>query len=436
MPTIPPDRSRLSEPEPHQHRQIAESFGSDAERYDRARPGYPQVMVGRIIAASPGPEVLDVGTGTGIAARQFQAAGCRVLGVEVDARMAEVARRGGLEVEVAAFEAWDPAGREFDAVVAGQTWHWVDPVAGAAKAAEALRPGGRLAVFWNVFQPSPDVREAFSAVYRRVMPDLPFNPWAMPASDGYSVLCTKAAAGIREVGTFGDPEQWRFDWERSYTRDEWLDQLPTHGGHTQLRPAQLEELMAGVGAATDATGGSFTMGYAVMVVTAARTGAGDIDTGHRHQRRGTEVVDMKLEVVLVPVADVDRAKDFYKALGWREDADFAARADFRVVQLTPPGSACSIIFGTGVTSAAPGSAQGLQLTVADIGAARAELAARGAEMSEVFHDAGGVFHHAGTAGRVAGPAPDHKSYGSFASFSDPDGNGWLLQEITTRLPGR
>ena len=147
-------------------------------------------------------------------------------------------------------------------------------------------------------------------------------------------------------------------------------------------------------------------------------------------------MDMKLEVVVIPVADVDRAKNFYQALGWREDADFATGADFRVVQLTPPGSACSIIFGTGVTSAAPGSAEGLQLTVADIDAARAELAAGGAQMSEVFHDAGGVFHHAGTTGRVPGPAPDHKSYGSFASFSDPDGNGWLLQEITTRLPGR
>jgi catechol 2,3-dioxygenase-like lactoylglutathione lyase family enzyme len=145
---------------------------------------------------------------------------------------------------------------------------------------------------------------------------------------------------------------------------------------------------------------------------------------------------MKLEVVVVPVSEVDRAKDFYKALGWREDADFVAGADFRVVQLTPPGSPCSVIFGTGVTSAAPGSAQGLHLVVTDIDAARAELADRGVEMSEVFHDAGGVFHHAGTAGRVAGPAPDHQSYGSFASFSDPDGNGWLLQEITTRLPGR
>jgi hypothetical protein len=110
------------------------------------------------------------------------------------------------------------------------------------------------------------------------MPDLPFNPWAMPASDGYSVLCTRAADGIRAAGAFGDPEQWRFDWQRSYTRDEWLDQLPTHGGHTQLPPAQLEELLAGVGAAIDATGGDFTMRYTAVVVTAAvvtaaRTGA-------------------------------------------------------------------------------------------------------------------------------------------------------------------
>jgi len=145
---------------------------------------------------------------------------------------------------------------------------------------------------------------------------------------------------------------------------------------------------------------------------------------------------MKLEVVVVPVSDVDKAKEFYQRLGWRLDADFANGEDFRVVQLTPPGSLCSIIFGTGITSAAPGSADGLQLTVTDIDAARAELTGHGAEVSEVFHDAGGVFHHAGTEGRVSGPAPDHQSYGSFAAFSDPDGNGWLLQEITTRLPGR
>ena len=147
-------------------------------------------------------------------------------------------------------------------------------------------------------------------------------------------------------------------------------------------------------------------------------------------------MDMKLEVVVLPVADVDRAKNFYQALGWREDADVDTGDDFRVVQLTPPGSACSVIFGTGVTSAAPGSAQGLHLVVTDIDKARAELSGNGADVSEVFHDAGGVFHHAGTEARVAGPAPDHRSYGSFASFSDPDGNGWLLQEITERLPGR
>jgi catechol 2,3-dioxygenase-like lactoylglutathione lyase family enzyme len=145
---------------------------------------------------------------------------------------------------------------------------------------------------------------------------------------------------------------------------------------------------------------------------------------------------MKLEVVVVPVSDVDRAKGFYEALGRRLDADFVGDGDFRVVQLTPPGSPCSIIFGTGVTSAAPGSADGLQLVTTDIEAARAELVGRGVEVSDVFHDAGGVFHHAGTAGRAPGPAPGHNSYGSFASFSDPDGNGWFIQEVTTRLPGR
>jgi catechol 2,3-dioxygenase-like lactoylglutathione lyase family enzyme len=147
-------------------------------------------------------------------------------------------------------------------------------------------------------------------------------------------------------------------------------------------------------------------------------------------------VDMKLEVVVVPVSDVDRAKDFYQALGWRLDADFATSPDFRVVQLTPPGSACAIIFGTGITAATPGTAEGLQLVANDIGAARAELAARGADVSEVFHDAGGVFHHAGTTGRVSGPAPEHQTYGSWVSFSDPDGNSWFVQEVTTRLPGR
>jgi catechol 2,3-dioxygenase-like lactoylglutathione lyase family enzyme len=141
-------------------------------------------------------------------------------------------------------------------------------------------------------------------------------------------------------------------------------------------------------------------------------------------------VDMKLEAVVVPVSDVDRAKDFYESLGWRLDGDFSGDGDFRVVQLTPSGSACSIIFGSGVTSAAPGSADGLLLVVTDIEAARAELVERSVEVSEVFHDTGGVFHHAGNVARAVGPAPEHKNKGSFASFSDPDGNGWFFQEVT------
>jgi len=149
-------------------------------------------------------------------------------------------------------------------------------------------------------------------------------------------------------------------------------------------------------------------------------------------------VDLRLEVVVIPVSDVDRAKDFYGSLGWRLDADFPFDNGFRVVQFTPPGSGCSVQFGANMTSAAPGSAHGLYLIVSDIDAARDELVAHGAEVSEVFHagSPGAQFQPDGSEGRVSGPEPDHGSYRSFATFSDPDGNGWLLQEITERLPGR
>ena len=142
-----------------------------------------------------------------------------------------------------------------------------------------------------------------------------------------------------------------------------------------------------------------------------------------------------LEVVVLPVSDVDRTKEFYSGLGWRLDADISRGDDFRLVQITPPGSGCSIQFGTNIASGAPGSAQSMYLVVADIQAAREDLRARGVEVGEVFHEAspGARFHHSG---REAGLAPDRGTYGSFATFSDPDGNGWLLQEITTRLPGR
>jgi len=148
--------------------------------------------------------------------------------------------------------------------------------------------------------------------------------------------------------------------------------------------------------------------------------------------------DFKLEVVVIPVSNVDRAKRFYADLGWRLDADFGFDNGFRVVQFTPPGSACSVQFGTHVTSAAPGSAESLYLVVSDIEAAREELAGHQVEVSAVFHPAvpGAQFEWDGMNGRASGPAPDHASYGSFATFSDPDGNRWLLQEIKTRLPGR
>ena len=170
-------------------------------------------------------------------------------------------------------------------------------------------------------------------------------------------------------------------------------------------------------------------------------GSSQVRSQTANETSRAQTVDMKLEIVVIPVSDVDRAKEFYAKLGWRLDADFASGDDFRVIQFTPPGSGCSVIFGKNVTAAAPGSAQGLYLIVSDIEAARDELLGRGVEISEVFHDAGGVY--AGTDEpylfgrlRVSGPDPEHRSYRSFASFRDPDGNGWLFQEVTTRLPGR
>ncbi|MCP9984303.1 class I SAM-dependent methyltransferase [Actinomadura madurae] len=273
MPTLPPRQADSSPAEPHRARHVAESFGTDAARYDRTRPAYPDAMVDRIAAASPGPDVLDVGCGTGTAARQFQAAGCTVLGVEPDARMAAFARRRGLDVEVAAFETWDAAGRDFDAVVAGTSWHWIDPIAGAAKAAQVLRPAGRLAAFWHVFQLPAEVADALVEVYERVAPGSPLSGQAgRPALDVYQAMFDKAADGMRQAGAFTDPEQWRFDWQHHYTRDEWLDQMPTHGSLTSLPPDKVRQVLDGVGAAIDALGGGFTLPYVTMAVTATRTG--------------------------------------------------------------------------------------------------------------------------------------------------------------------
>jgi SAM-dependent methyltransferase len=263
-----PEAASVPENEPHHQRKAAESFGSDPERYDRARPRYPDVLIERIAAAAPGGLVLDVGVATGIVARQFQAAGCQVLGVDPDARLAEFARHSGVEVEVSTFEAWETAGRKFDAVVSGESWHWVDPVAGAAKAAEVLRPGGRLSVFWNTGQPA-GLDEAFAEVYRRVLPEsLVARLGKSSIEEAHSAMCAKAADGMRATGAFDEPEQWRFEWTQSYTRDEWLSALQTSGG--AIPESQLADLLEGVGDAIDGVGGSFTMNYVTFVVTAVR----------------------------------------------------------------------------------------------------------------------------------------------------------------------
>jgi SAM-dependent methyltransferase len=264
-----PDAASVPEDGPHQQRHAAESFGSDPERYDRARPRYPDVLIERIAGGAPGGLVLDVGVATGIVARQFQAAGCKVLGVDPDARLAEFARGSGVDVEVSTFEAWEAAGREFDAVVAGESWHWVDPVAGAAKAADVLRPGGRLAVFWNTGQPAGGLEEAFAVVYRRVLSEsLAARLGRSAMEEAHSAMCAKAADGMRATGAFDEPEQWRYERAQSYTRAEWLDALQTSGG--AIPESQLADLLEGVGAAIGAAGGSFMMNYVTFVVTAVR----------------------------------------------------------------------------------------------------------------------------------------------------------------------
>ncbi|MBM7809559.1 class I SAM-dependent methyltransferase [Saccharothrix algeriensis] len=287
MPTVEPEPTPATGT--HHLREVAESFGADAERYDRARPRYPRALVDRVVAAAPGPAapgsaapgpgapgpaVLDVGCGTGIVARQFRAAGCAVLGVEPDARMAAVARRDGVVVEEAVFEGWEPAGRRFDAVVAGQAWHWVDPVAGAAKAARVLRPGGLLAVFWHVPEPPAQVGAAFLAACRRVAPELPLGAGAAPRSalSVYEPMFAKAADGIRAAGGFGEPERWRFDRERHCTRDSWLAQLPTSGVLTRLPADEVARVVDEVGAAFAVLEGGSTMPCATVAVVAARTG--------------------------------------------------------------------------------------------------------------------------------------------------------------------
>ncbi|MFI1990366.1 class I SAM-dependent methyltransferase [Actinoplanes sp. NPDC020271] len=262
-------------PTPHHLREAAESFGVDAARYDRTRPPYPVELLQRILDATGGRTVLDAGCGTGIEARQLRDLGCTVLGVEPDPRMADFARSTGIEVEVATIEAWDPRGRTFDLVTAGTAWHWVDPVAGAAAAARVLPAGGRLAPFWHTFKLPDELVSGFGEAFRRLVPHSPFDLARQPpgtAIEGYQPILTAAADGIRAAGGFGEPEQWQVNWERTYTRDEWLDQMPTSGALTRLPAEQIAQLQDAAGAVIDRMGGSFTMPYTTAAVTAVKLG--------------------------------------------------------------------------------------------------------------------------------------------------------------------
>jgi SAM-dependent methyltransferase len=254
--------------EPHLLRQVAESFGIDADRYDRSRPAYPDELIHRVVAAAPGTDFLDVGCGTGIGARQYRAAGITVLGVDVDTRMADFARQTGIDVEIGKFEEWDARGRTFDAVVAGQAWHWVDPVRGAAKAAQVLRPQGLLALYWHVFDPPAEVAEPFEEAMTEVAPD---GPLKTPGLELQQRNLRRAVDGMHSAGGFGEPDEWRFEWQRHYTRDQWLDHLATTGQLTILEPPQLATVLDTVGAAVDSIGGEFTMQYTTLATAATLT---------------------------------------------------------------------------------------------------------------------------------------------------------------------
>lgn len=253
----------------HDDRRRAGSFGDDAEQYDRARPSYPEALVRDLLDGKP-LEVLDIGCGTGKAGALFVQRGCRVLGVEPDARMAAVARRHGLAVEEATFETWDPSGRRFDLAVSGQAWHWVDPAAGIPKVSAALRPGGRLGLFWNWGRAEDEARLVLDEAYRRIAPHLAQNASGPGSHRAGSKRDPSRLEALRSSGLFDHVERRVYGWNRAYTRDQWLDLLPTTSDHRVLPRDQLDSLLEAVGACVDWLGGSIQVRYRTSLLTAVR----------------------------------------------------------------------------------------------------------------------------------------------------------------------
>ena len=250
----------------HEDRERAESFGAVAELYDRARPSYPAALIDTLVETHP-RRVLDVGCGTGIATALLAERGCDVLGVEIDPRMAAVARGKGLAVEVARFEDWDDAGRRFDLLTSAQAWHWVDPTAGAARAASVLADGGGVGLFWNLGDPPAAVREALAPVYARLAPALRDSFSAVPERRGARVGQT--VEGLERSGAFAPAQLRTFEWSQTYDTDAWIERVTTKSEHQTLPREDRERLLGGVRDALDAIGGSFAMTHETVLVSAS-----------------------------------------------------------------------------------------------------------------------------------------------------------------------
>ncbi|MGH9054654.1 MAG: class I SAM-dependent methyltransferase [Acidimicrobiales bacterium] len=251
-------------------------FDQEAERYDRCRPRYPDALIDEVLGSKPASlAVLDVGCGTGIASRQMAERGATVLGVEVAPRMAEIARKHGIDVEISAFEDWDAAGRTFDRVASAQAWHWIELPLATSKAASLLRPGGELCLMWNAGCPSDDLADALEEVYANVVPSgghRVFRGYAPDRPPDMRTGLDSELEAVSAVSAFGTPTMKWFPWTRAYQRDEWLDQLRSRSDHTALEPEVLDRLLECIGATIDEHGGSFVMNFETVLITATRLG--------------------------------------------------------------------------------------------------------------------------------------------------------------------